>query len=216
MSHPAQRLPPPPVRRASWLLLLACVVGFLDLAVAITAKLGVSAGAPQLLGLMTDDQGRQEEALQIVAHLQEGLLLIAWVSGIGAILLLLAAIGIRQPIRTIRAATWCLGGLLAFSLCCGVVDGPDTPVSPVNWTPEQLRAVDNLVGEWFTAAHGAAIVAMLVVIAAVTVLLLRDDASDFYRLRHQKGGPSLSTFIRGVPEPPKVPPDVPPLHEKEP
>jgi hypothetical protein len=61
--------------------------------------------------------------------------------------------------------------------------------------PAALRqARENLLVGWYPGVHGVLVALGIGALVAAAVLLVRTSASDFYRLRRQDGGPSLSSW----------------------
>lgn len=104
---------------------------------------------------------------------------------------------IRRPLRWARVATWCTAVVLGAALLVELGGGPDAggpPLDPGTSVLDGLRF--ELLPQWFPGVNAVLGFAVLVLVIASAVLLMRSSVSEFYRPAGQQQDPQWAAFRR--------------------
>jgi hypothetical protein len=184
---------PRTVRLASVLLLTCAAVAGLDALAGGVAMQHFQAAVPAYLKALGSAGVEDPTTVpELRAELRYNLIVAI------AAALVFAALGwaVRRPRRLARRLTWCAAAVLLYSVAIGVAADPETQGRARATDPAEVRAAqENLLVAWYSNAHGATVILAVAAVAAAAWLLAGTSAGDFYRLRHQDGGPGLYTFL---------------------
>ncbi|AGL20497.1 hypothetical protein [Actinoplanes sp. N902-109] len=99
-----------------------------------------------------------------------------------ALVCALLAVVIRQPLRWAQVAAWCTSFAVAVVLGCGLANGSATAGAKPEATSETLDRLDyDLLPQWYPIMNAVLGAALIVVVIAAGVLMLRSAVADFYR-----------------------------------
>ncbi|GAA0577537.1 hypothetical protein GCM10010172_72860 [Paractinoplanes ferrugineus] len=118
------------------------------------------------------------------------------VAALTVLVAVVLAVVVRRPLRWVRPAAWCVLGFLGLALFLGLNAGADPAGSTAGPNADSdSRAYYDLLPHWYPTLNAIQGVAVLVLVVAVFVMLLRSSVADFYRPASTEQDPKWSSFV---------------------
>jgi hypothetical protein len=103
------------------------------------------------------------------------------VAAVGAVVLGVLVVFMRRTTNKVRVAVWVITPLLALTMLCFLVGGPEWAVAPTGEEPEALRAeYAQAVPDWYVTLHGIAGLLAAVLLVFTAVFMTRADLREHY------------------------------------
>jgi hypothetical protein len=152
---------------------------------------------PSASQALYDLVGRSADALATVQTVREDLryqLIVAVaVTDVMAVL----SVTLRRPYRLARVTALAVAVPLAIAWSCGVAQSTETLTQrSLPYTGPEQAAFAALLPPWYATVTSVAAFAVLALLAAAPIALLRTSASDFYLSNNKGGEPGLYSFAR--------------------
>jgi hypothetical protein len=190
----------------------ARVASALAFAMSAVAAAGVLCAALSLSHLSTardaliGQPGAGDEAVQAVAHIQSDLRFQLLTAGLALVLMLAFGLLLLRPVRWVRGAVWVSAAVLMLGWGCGVAQSTELETlrgSPA--FPELQAAFRDLLPGWYSLSIALVVGAAYLLLAALSVALLRGDAAEYYQFGAPRKSASRYTPLRPPPSPPPAP-----------
>jgi hypothetical protein len=126
--------------------------------------------------------GAGTEAVDAVDTITADLRFQLIVAGLTALLMAFFAVALLQPLRWVRGAVWASGVLLFLGWGCGIAQSTELETergSPA--FPELQAGFRDLLPAWYSAGTGLLVGAIFILLAALSISLLRTDAAEYYQ-----------------------------------
>lgn len=197
----------------------ARVASALAFGLAAVAAVGALCSALSLAHLNTarhaliGQPGGGDEAVQAVDHIQSDLRYQLAVAGLALVLMLAFGLLLLRPVRWVRGAVWVSSAALVLGWGCGIAQSTELETmrgSPA--FPELRAAFRDLLPGWYSLSNALVVGAAYLLLAALSMALLRGDAAEYY----QFGAPRKSAPRYTPLRPPSPPTDKSPPVDKSP
>ncbi|WP_432824976.1 hypothetical protein [Dactylosporangium sp. CA-092794] len=157
------------VRLVHWSVTLAAALLAVDVALSAAALIHLNR---QHFRLVSESQ---------LVQVHTDLLNNAGTAAAGVIVLAVLAVFMRRPSNRVRAAVWIIAPVLALTVLCFLVGGPEWAVAPTGEEPAALRAeYAQAVPDWYTVPHGTAGLVAAALLIFVAAFIARADLREYY------------------------------------
>jgi hypothetical protein len=182
------------------------VASALAFALAAVAAGGVASAAVSLHHLSTardaliGQPGAGDEAVRAVGDIHADLRFQLIVAALGLVLMLAFGVLLLRPVRWIRGAVWVTAGVLVLGWGCGIAQSTEVETmrgSPA--FPELQAAFRDLLPGWYTLSIGLTVGAGYLLLAALSMALLRGDAAEYYQFGAPRRSATPYTPLRPPP-----------------
>jgi hypothetical protein len=186
----------------------AVVASALAFSLAAVAAGGVAGAALSLAQLSTarvaliGQPGAGDEAVRAVNQIYSDLRFQLVVAGLGLGLMLAFGLLLLRPVRWVRGAVWVSAGVLVLGWGCGIAQSTELETlrgSPA--FPELQAAFRNLLPGWYALSIGVTVGAGYLLLAALSIVLLRGDAAEYYQFGAPRKSALRYTPLRPPPDP---------------